>query len=88
MLKLKDGFILREIGGDIMATHSGEELDLNMMITLNETGAFLWQRLQEETTEEAMLKDMLEEYEVEEATARKCITEFLEKLNEYGFLTK
>ena len=35
-----------------------------------------------------MLKDMLEEYEVEEATARKCITEFLEKLNEYGFLTK
>ena len=88
MLKLKDGFILREIGGDIMAIPSGEELDLNMMITLNETGAFLWQRLQEETTEEAMLKDMLEEYEVEEATARKCITEFLEKLNEYGFLTK
>ena len=88
MLKLKDGFILREIGGDIMVIPSGEELNLDMMITLNETGAFLWQRLQKGTTQEEMLADMLEEYDVEEAVAAKCITDFLEKLNGYGFLTE
>ena len=46
MLKLKEGFILREIGGEIMVIPSGDELDLNMMITLNETGRFLWERLE------------------------------------------
>ncbi len=88
MLKLKDGFILREIGGDIMAIPSGDELDLNTMITLNDTGAFLWKRLQEGTTEEAMLADLLQEYDVQEADARQCVTDFVEKLNEYGFLAE
>ena len=88
MLKLKDGFILREIGGDIMAIPSGDELDLNRMITLNETGAFLWQRLQEGTTEEALLEALLEEYDVQETTAQQSIQDFLEKLNAYGFLAE
>ena len=86
MLKLKEGFILREIGGDIMVIPSGEELDLNMMITLNEEGKFLWERLQEGTTEEDMLKDVLAAYEVAEEDARAYIKGFVEKLNGYGFL--
>lgn len=86
MLKLKDGFILREIGGDIMVIPSGEELDLNMMITLNDTGKFLWERLQEGTTEQALLKAVLAAYEIEEEEARTYIEEFVEKLNGYGFL--
>lgn len=86
MLKLKDGFILREIAGDIMVIPSGEELDLNMMITLNKEGKFLWERLQEGTTEEALLEAVLGAYEIEEAEARAYIKEFVEKLNGYGFL--
>ncbi len=86
MLKLKDGFILREIGGDIMVIPSGEELDLNMMITLNEAGKFLWERLQEGTTEEALLEAVLGAYEIEKAEAQAYIKEFVEKLNGYGFL--
>ena len=86
MLKLKDGFILREIGGDTMVIPSGEELDLNMMITLNDEGKFLWERLQEGTTEQALLDAVLAAYEVDEAAARTYITEFVEKLNGYGFL--
>ncbi len=88
MLKLKDGFILREIGGDFMVIPSGGELDLNMMITLNETGAFLWKRLQEGTDEATLLSDLMAEYAVEEAQAKACIAEFVEKLNGYRFLTK
>lgn len=86
MLKLKDGFILRQIGGDTMVIPSGEELDLNMMITLNDTGKFLWERLQEGTTEQALLDAVLAEYDAQEADARKYIAEFVEKLNGYGFL--
>ena len=41
-MKLKDGFVLRQVGGQTVVLASGSELDLNMMITLNGTGKFLW----------------------------------------------
>ena len=86
MLKLKDGFILRQIGGDTMVVPSGDELDLNMMITLNDTGKFLWERLEEGTTQEALLEAVLAEFDTDEAEARAAIAGFVEKLNENGFL--
>lgn len=86
MLKLKDGFIMREIGGDTMVLPSGDELDLNMMITLNDTGKFLWVRLQEGITMEALVEAVLKEYDVEEAEAKLQIEKFVGKLNENGFL--
>ena len=86
MLKLKDGFILRQIAGETMVIPSGAELDLNMMITLNETGRFLWERLQNGTTEDALVAALLEEYDVDEATARAQVVKFVEKLNGNGFL--
>ena len=86
MLKLKDGFILRQIAGETMVIPSGDELNLNMMITLNDTGRFLWERLQEGTTEETLVDALLDEYDVDEATARMQVAKFVEKLNEHGFL--
>ncbi len=86
MLKLKEGFILREIGGEVMVIPSGDELDLNMMITLNETGRFLWERLEEGTTVDALVSALLAEYEVEEPVARKNVEAFVEKLNVHNFL--
>ena len=86
MLKLKDGFIMREIGGDTMVLPSGEELDLNMMITLNETGKFLWVRLQEGTTMEALVADVLKEYDATEEEVKVQVERFVGKLNENGFL--
>ena len=46
MFKLKDGFILRKIAGENIVIPSGDELNLNMMITLNDTGAFLWKKIE------------------------------------------
>ena len=86
MLKLKDGFIMREIAGDTLVLPSGDELDLNMMITLNDTGKFLWVRLQEGITMEALVEAVLKEYDVEEAEAKLQIEKFVGKLNENGFL--
>lgn len=85
-MKLKDGFLMRSVAGQTVVLPSGDELDLNMMITLNETGAFLWERLQNETTEDALVSALLGEYEVDEETARKAVAAFVQKLSENGFL--
>ena len=85
-MKLKDDSILRNIAGQTVVLPSGGDLDLNMMITLNETGAFLWERLQQETDEAALVAALLAEYDVDEARASAAVTAFVQKLEANGFL--
>lgn len=85
-MKLKQGFILRTVAGETVVLPSGDELDLNMMITLNETGKFLWQRLEVGAEVDELVADLLKEYDVDEATARAGVERFVAKLNENGFL--
>ena len=85
-MKLKDGFILREVVGQTVVLPVGGDLDLNMMITLNETGAFLWKQLENENDEAGLVAALLAEYDVDEATAKTAVEGFVAKLNENGFL--
>lgn len=85
-MKLKEGFILREVAGQTVVLPSGDDLNLNMMITLNDTGAFLWKQLEQEQDEAALTAALLAEYEVDEATASAAVAAFVEQLNEHGFL--
>jgi len=47
-MKLKEGFMLRQVAGEHVVLPVGADVDFNGMITLNETGAFLWNRLEQE----------------------------------------
>lgn len=85
-MKLKDGFLLRQVAGQTVVLPVGGGLDLNMMITLNDTGAFLWEHLQTDTDEAALVAALLEEYDVDEARARQCVDAFVQKLKDNDFL--
>lgn len=85
-MKIKDGFVMRQVAGQAVVLPGGDALDLNLMITLNDTGAFLWEHLQSETTEDALVTALLAEYDVEEATAHKAVVAFVEKLYVNGFM--
>ena len=85
-MKLKDGFVMRTIAGKIIVLPSGDSLDLNKMITLNETGKFIWERLDKETTEENIVNEILAVYDVSYEHAATCVTEFIGKLRSYDFL--
>jgi len=85
-MQLKEGFILRTVAGETVVVPTGAQLQTNMMITLNETGKFLWERLEKGTDEEALVAALLGEYDVDEQTARKHVALFVGKLNENGFL--
>ncbi len=85
-MKLKEGFIVREVAGQIVVLPSGENLDLNMMITLNGTGKFLWEQLEQECDEEMLVAALLKEYDVDAETARKSVEAFVAKLKENEFL--
>lgn len=87
ILKIKDGFVVREILDSYMAVPVGERTrEVHGVIALNETGAFLWRMLEEDTSEDKLIASMVKEYEITEKTAKDDIKEYLSFLREKGWL--
>ena len=82
MLKIDKEYVLRQIGDDYIIVPVGQAaLSFNGMITVNETGAFLWEQLVEGTNKEEMLRTLMESYEVAQEEASRDIDEFLDVLH-------
>ncbi len=85
-MKIKEGFMLRDVAGSYVVVPMGKEAaDFNGMITLNETGAFLWKQLEKGCTREELLEALLKEYDVPEERAAKGIEKFLALIEENDF---
>ncbi len=85
-MKLKDGFILRTVAGETVVLPTGNTTNFDMMITLNETGRFLWERLVVGAEKEELVKALLAEYDVTEELAAKSVEAFTARLKELDFL--
>ena len=85
-MKLKEGFILRTVAGETVVLPAAGVTDFDMMITLNETGKFLWERLEVGTEEADLVKALLAEYDVTEEVAAKSVAAFVARLKELDFL--
>ena len=55
-------------------------------LNANPSGTVLWQALAEGTTRDALVKRLLAEFEVDEATARGDVDRFLTELDARGLL--
>ena len=87
MLKLDKEYVLRQIGDDYVIVPVGKvALGFNGMITVNETGAFLWEQLVKGTSKEGLLQTLLETYEVIQEEAERDIDEFLDVLYKNNIL--
>lgn len=87
-MKIKDGFVLRRIADQYMAVPVGARAkELHGMIGLNETGAFIWERLSNNQTQDVIVRDLCEEYDVDEVAATASVKRFCQKLQAEGVLT-
>ena len=85
-MKLKDGFILRTVAGETVVLPAAGVTDFDMMITLNDTGKFLWERLTIGAEEAELVQAVLAEYDVTEEVAAKSVAAFVSRLKELDFL--
>ena len=86
-MKIKDGFMLRKFGGKWLAVTVDDAADeKNILITLNSTGAFVWELLREESEYSYILSRLVENFEVEESVAKKDLDNFLEICRTNGVL--
>lgn len=80
-MKRNDNYIVRTIAGETLLVPTGPAArDFSGLITLNEMGAFLWNNLNTAQNLDGLVARVLEEYEVDEATARQDVQEFLDLL--------
>ena len=86
-MKILKELLKREVGGEAFLVPLGKTVyDSNGLFALTEVGSFIWELLPEAETEEEILEKILAEYEVDEATARTDLTEFLIKLRNMNII--
>ena len=86
-MQIKDNFLLRKVADSYVVVPVGKlTLDFNGIITLNETGAFLFEQLQKGAEREDLIENLLKEYDVDPEKAAADIDVFLEKVKDADVL--
>ncbi|MCH5202148.1 MAG: PqqD family protein [Oscillospiraceae bacterium] len=86
-MKVKEDFLLRKVAGCYVVVPVGRAtVDFNGMLNLNETGAFLWEKLQNDTTKEELVASLLKEYEIAEDIASRDVDVYIKKLEDAGLI--
>ena len=86
-MKIKKGFMLRRIGEQNVVVAVGEaSRSFNGIIRLNDSGRYLWEKLQSDISEQELLQAMLNDFDIDESTASTDISAFIAKLKEAKLL--
>lgn len=86
-MKLKKNSMLKKIGNTYrILPLSDHNVAVDVILKTNEVGAFIYQKLEIETTKEELLKAILNEYEVTKEQALKDLDAFMNSLKEKGLL--
>ncbi len=85
-MKIRNTYILRNVAGENLVVPIGESVNFNSVITLNSTGKFLWEQLQNDKTESELIDALLKEYDVPRDIACRDVAAFIEKLKKNDML--
>ena len=87
-MKLKYNFVTNEVADKIVAVAVGGDLEkLNGFIKMNDTGAYIFNMLKSDVTEEEIVAAMKKDYEdAAEEEIRETVSEFVGKLKEADVL--
>lgn len=80
--------VTRKTGNEyVLVPIANNIADMNSVFTLNESGAFIWELIDGKRDVEAIIAEMVKEYDIDETTAGEDVLSFLEKMKGYLILT-
>lgn len=84
----RDGLVLTQVCGEYLLVAARALRDLCPYVTVvNETSAFLWERLESGATAEELAQAVADEYEVDDpAAVRQMIADFLRQMQELNYV--
>ena len=88
-MKLKYNFVTNEVADKIVAVAVGDDLEkFNGFIKMNDTGAYIFNMLKNDVTEDEIVSAMKKDYEdATEEEIRETVSEFVGKLKEADVLS-
>jgi hypothetical protein len=89
-MKAKKGFKLRNVCGENIIVAEGiDNIDFSRIISMNESSAYLWKNIQEQSfTSDDLVRLLLDEYEVDEATAKADVGQLIQKWLDAGIISE
>lgn len=82
-MKLKDGFITHESGGEHITVTAGNTV-FNGMVRSNKTAGFIVECLRNDVTKEDIITKMLDKYDAPRELIEKDVEKILEQLQQIG----
>lgn len=79
-----DKILFTQLGDDAVVY----DIENNTYLSMNATFSLIFQGIQEGLDSDAIIKNLLEEYEVEEEVCRSQVNKSLEIMFEKGFISK
>lgn len=87
-MKINKEYVITTLSDETILVPVGDENEyFSGVVRTNETAAFLIELLRKDTTEEELVSALLNEYDVDRATAEKHVHEILKKLREMKAIT-
>jgi hypothetical protein len=80
--KIKAGFVTREVGNElVLVPLTGNVEQMNELFTMNETGKFIWENIDEQSTVDDLTEKMVDTFEVSPEIAKRDLIGFLERIS-------
>ena len=86
-MKIRSGYILRQVMDVYVVMGIGSEAYVpNQIMSVNETGAFLWGLLEKGAEKQELIDSLTKEYGIDAETAAKDTEAFLNRLREKALI--
>ncbi len=85
-MKLKNGFVLKQVAGECIVVAVDSALNFDGIITLNETAKTMWLLLEKGIEKVDLVNALADKYEVSEELACEAVEKFVNRLGELDFL--
>ena len=86
-MKIKQNFVLRNIANEfVLIPIMDDSKSFNGIITVNETGAYIWEKLNLGLEFDEIVHNLLNEYDVDATKAKENTKEFIDELVKLGIV--
>lgn len=86
-MKVKDGYMTRPMGDHYIVVAIGDvEDEFDGLITLNNSGLFIWEQLQQEIDYEELLQRIVDRYDAPKQVIKADLDKFLKTAREANLI--
>ena len=82
-MKIKEEYILQNIADKwVVINTNAKSVNFNKILSLNESGKFLWEQLENGTEAEDLVNALMEHFGIDEDLARADVEKFIRELKD------